>query len=104
MAVHCGQLAVVKVLLEAGADANKAADDRSLPLQMAAHDGHSAVIKALLGSGADLHKTDGDGNTMLIIAVRSDHLAVVEALLEAGWGRCRGHEERRGHGAEVSHA
>jgi ankyrin repeat protein len=73
---------VVKALLEAGVDANKAANNGFTPLQIAPQRGHLAVVKLSLGSGADIHKTLRNGCTVLMIAVDCNHLAVVKALLE----------------------
>eukprot|EP00740_Mantoniella_antarctica_P021007 CAMPEP_0198679328 /NCGR_PEP_ID=MMETSP1468-20131203/2517_1 /TAXON_ID=1461545 /ORGANISM="Mantoniella sp, Strain CCMP1436" /LENGTH=69 /DNA_ID=CAMNT_0044417869 /DNA_START=14 /DNA_END=220 /DNA_ORIENTATION=+ len=58
MATQNGHLTVVKVLLEAGADANKALNDGFTPLQVAAQCGHPAVVKVLLEAGADANKAD----------------------------------------------
>ena len=66
MATQCGHLAVVKVLLEAGTDANKASNTGIMPSEVAARFDHLAVVKALLGSGADIHKTHSDGNMVLL--------------------------------------
>jgi ankyrin repeat protein len=43
---------VVRVLIEAGADANKVADYGVTPLHIAAQRGHHAVVRALLAAGA----------------------------------------------------
>ena len=46
------------MLLEAGADANKAVINSGLtPLHIAAHYGHEAVVKVLLESGVDANIT-----------------------------------------------
>jgi len=56
---------VVKVLLEAGADANMAADKGATPLQMATQGVHPAVVKVLLEAGADANKASNTGCTPL---------------------------------------
>ena len=49
---------MVKALIEAGADVNKADDDGETPLYMAAWNGHEAVVKALIEAGADVNKAE----------------------------------------------
>jgi ankyrin repeat protein len=71
---------VVKVLLEAGADANKALSNGCTPLQMAVHCGHLAVVEALLEAGADAKVMNNDGVTALSIAVHGGKAAIVAAL------------------------
>jgi ankyrin repeat protein len=65
MAVKCGQVALVKVLLEAGADANKALNNGATLLQTAAQCGHPAVVKVLIEAGADANKALNTGCTPL---------------------------------------
>jgi len=45
--VHCGHLAVVEALLEAGADAKVMKDDGSTALSLAMRDGKAAIVAAL---------------------------------------------------------
>ena len=54
---------MVKALIEAGADVNKAADDGETPLYTAASNGHEAVVTALIEAGADVNKADNGGKT-----------------------------------------
>ena len=68
MAALNGQEAVVKALIEGGADVNKADDDGWTPLYTAAANGHEAVVKALIEAGADVNKARDDGWTPLYIA------------------------------------
>jgi len=71
---------VVKALLEAGADANKASNTGFTPLQLAVHCGHLAVVEALLEAGADATVIGDDGLTALSIAIRGGKAAIVAAL------------------------
>jgi len=81
IATECGHPAVVKMLLEVGADANKAFNKNGCtPLQVAVHCGHLAVVKALLETGADAKVMNNDGVTALSIAMRSGEAAIVAAL------------------------
>jgi ankyrin repeat protein len=57
MASEKGHAEVVKMLLGAGADVNKAAtDDGATPLWTASYHGHAEVVKMLLSAGADVNK------------------------------------------------
>jgi len=71
---------VVKALLEAGADANKASNTGFTPLQLAVHCGHLAVVEALLEAGADAKVIGDDRVTALSIAIRCEKAAIVAAL------------------------
>ena len=62
--------AVVKALIEAGADVNKAANDGRRRCTWAAANGHEAVVKALIEAGADVNKANDDGRTPLYMAAR----------------------------------
>jgi cytohesin len=77
-----GHAAAVKVLLQAGADVNKADDDGFAPLSVAAS---APIAKMLIERGADLNATNTFGQTALWRAVEDgDRAGVVEALLQAG--------------------
>ena len=82
-AASLGHLAIVRALLDAGADPNfkRAA---SLPLVEAAGKGHAEVVRALLGSGAKIDARDEGGVTALIAAAAGGHSRAVALLLKAG--------------------
>ena len=71
MAAQCGHLAVVKALLEAGADPEKEVQNGAYTaaLYMAAAKGHTTVVKALLKAWAK-DKATSDGFTALHVAQR----------------------------------
>jgi len=71
---------VVKVLLEAGADANKTLHTGFRPLQLTVHCGHLAVVEAILEAGTDAKVMKDDVSTALFIAIRSGNAAIVAAL------------------------
>ncbi|KAA0145804.1 hypothetical protein FNF29_08383 [Cafeteria roenbergensis] len=81
-----GHDAVVRLLVEDGADVNKArTDDGATPLFIACQEGHDAVVRLLVEAGADVNKaTTDDGTTPLFIACQEGHDAVVRLLVEAG--------------------
>ena len=47
-----GHEAVVRALIEAGADVNKATDNGGTPLVVAVKSGHETVVRALIEAGA----------------------------------------------------
>lgn len=83
---------VVGLLLEAGADRNRAATVRAngtvlrriTPLGVAAHEGHIEIAQLLLQAGADPDKAALGGTTPLHMACNNGHLEVARLLLEAG--------------------
>ena len=84
-AAEKGHEAVVKLLLEKGADVeSKDRDYGQTPLSWAAEKGHEAVVKLLLEKGADVESKDKDGRTPLSWAAENGHEAVVKLLLEKG--------------------
>lgn len=80
-AAHRGSQAIVKLLLENGADPNSHRDGRTL-LYMAADD--EAIAKLLLENGADPNFHHADRKTILCKAVGKGNEAVVKLLLENG--------------------
>ena len=61
MAASNGHEAVVKALIEAGADVNKATMTAGHRCTRPLQNGHEAVVKALIEAGADVNKADNDG-------------------------------------------
>ncbi len=73
-----GHAEVVKVLLDAGADARSGSD---WSLRIASERGHAEVVKMLLDAGADVHTYS---DTALRWASERGHVEVVRTLLERG--------------------
>ena len=92
LAAEQGHEAVVKLLLEKGAELEaKDEGGGGTPLGRAAEQGHEAVVKLLLEKGAELEAKDEDGGgTPLGRAAGQGHEAVVKLLLEKGGGRAGG--------------
>ena len=83
-AVSGGHEEVVKILLDAGALADKANKLGFYLLHMAALKGHKEIVELLLRAGERVDKADHDGYTPLRMAVRQGHLDVVQILLNHG--------------------
>ena len=79
-----GYLTIVKGLLDAGADMDKAGYGAGTPLYRAAWEGHTEVVQALVDAGADKDKADRWGGTPLYEAALRGHTEVVQALIDAG--------------------
>ena len=78
-----GHLEVVRLLLQANADKDKAIFDGSTPLYKAAENGHWEVARLLLEASADKDKATHDGATPLYIAAETGHWEIARLLLEA---------------------
>ena len=79
-----GNTEAVKLLIEAGADVNKAANRGRTPLYTAVHDGLIEVAKVLIEAGADVNKATKYGSTPLKAASEEYHTEIVELLKAAG--------------------
>jgi ankyrin repeat protein len=89
-----GHAAVVKELIEAGADVNVRATVKHktsgssfsdiTPLHMAANKGHTPVVAELIRAGADVNIPSSDGTTPLMWAASNGHEACALALIQAG--------------------
>ena len=75
---------VVQLLLDKGAEPNKADGDGETPLHYSARNGYKYVVQFLLDRGAEPNKADGDGQTPLYRAVRNGCKEMVQLLLERG--------------------
>jgi ankyrin repeat protein len=86
-AAQNGHAAVVKLLLEKGAELeskDKWYSYKRTALSCAAENGHAAVVKLLLEEGAELELKDNKWRTPLSWAAENGHAAVVKLLLEKG--------------------
>ena len=83
VATEHGHLQVIRLLLEANADKEKALEDGATPLFIAAQNGHLEVVRLLLQASADKDKAFQDGATPLFVAAQNGQLEVARLLLEA---------------------
>jgi ankyrin repeat protein len=82
-AVTSGHEAVVKLLLEEGAELESKSSSGMTPLLWAIMCGHEAVVKPLLDKGAELDSKGTAGRTPLTLAAFLGREAVVKLLPES---------------------
>ena len=83
-AVYHDRSALVRRLLDAGADASAANRYGVIPLSLACANGNPEVVEPLLAAGADPNALLPGGETVFMTAARTGRIEVVEALYEAG--------------------
>ena len=78
-----GHVAIMELLLRAGADINARTDSRQTPLYLAIYQGHIGAIQFLIGHCADCDCVDSWGSTILHEAATSHcSLEVIQLLLQ----------------------
>ena len=78
-----GQVKVVELLIEKGAEVNPA-NARATALMEASREGHVEVVKLLIEKGAEVNFANQYGRTSLMSASRHGRAKVVELLVEKG--------------------
>jgi ankyrin repeat protein len=79
-----GREAVVRLLLDKGADVEEKDNSDQTPLMWAARSGHEAAVQQLIDKGADVEAKDGGyGQTPLLRAAEEGQAAVVLLLLDS---------------------
>ena len=71
-AVAAGHLAVVRLLVEQGADVNSAPSHGTSPLHFAALQGHAEIVSCLLSGGASLTARDHNGQLPMDMAANEE--------------------------------
>jgi ankyrin repeat protein len=84
LAVRSDDLAAVRRLLRAGANAGAANRYGVTPLSLAAANGNASIVDALLKAGADSKATLPGGQTILMVASRTGNADIVNMLLARG--------------------
>lgn len=84
LAAGSGDLAMVRLLLDHGANPNLVVSHADTALMAAARTGNGDIIRALVAKNADVEARDHAGRTALLWAVRSGSLDAVTAILNAG--------------------
>ncbi|KAK7440415.1 hypothetical protein VKT23_017053 [Stygiomarasmius scandens] len=83
-AAFWGEDAILKLLIERGADVNAEGGLYGNALQTAAYWGRLGAVKLLIAEGANINATAGEEGTALEAAASRCHLEVVKYLLEQG--------------------
>ncbi len=83
-AIRCGNIEVVKLLLEFGANLNYLAEDFKSPLHIAAERGYTAIVELLLDHGIPINKKDKFQRTALQLATLAGHQETVRFLQARG--------------------
>ena len=78
-----GYVDIVKGMLAAGANKNKANMNGATPLYIAAQKGHVEVVQAQLSAGADWTKRDDSGKTAEDWATQQGHQEIILLLQQA---------------------
>jgi ankyrin repeat protein len=81
-----GRSAIIKVLIEAGADVNAKSSVglESMPLIAAVSGGHAEAVQVLINSGADVEAKDSLGKTCIFYAVEFGYQNVLRVLIDSG--------------------
>ncbi len=85
IAVADGDLQVVRMLVEAGADVNATGKDGATALLGAAFYGHQNLVEYLIAVGADVRSaTKKDGYSILMLTALKGHADIARILVRAG--------------------
>lgn len=83
-AAQGGNVEMVQILLDAGAEVDAVDSVGHTPLMRAVEVGHEAVVEQLIGAGADLDVQASNGSSAVMLAVSDGRIAILEQLIGAG--------------------
>ncbi|HTY23893.1 MAG TPA: ankyrin repeat domain-containing protein, partial [Desulfomonilaceae bacterium] len=83
-AAKSGDLALVKTLVEKGANVNAKGVNGRTPLMCATLEGHPKIVRLLINRGADINARDQNGETPLMQAADQCDLDMLHLLLDKG--------------------
>ena len=78
-----GNVEVIELLIEKGADVNSRSKNGASPIRWAANSGHAKAVRCLLDHGAYVDAVNDDGDTALMGAVYECSVETVSELLKA---------------------
>lgn len=84
VAAEEGDLEIVKMLLEHGAEIDAINSEDRTALQKASIKGHKAVVAYLLDHGGDVRHADRDGVTSVHLAVQYGFMEIAQLLIDSG--------------------
>ena len=84
IASYNGQMEIVRLLLQRGADVNLRNGSGTSSFHQAAKNGHLDIARYLLECGADIDSCDKDGQTPLHSASQQGHIEIAELLIQHG--------------------
>ena len=79
-----GDVKIINLLIEKGADVNEKFNKEATPLSAAADAGHLDACKLLVSKGADINHINSSGDSILALAISSRNPKLVEYLLAEG--------------------
>ena len=84
IAAENGNLEMVRLMLEKGADINIQDEEGWAPLLGATSRGHIEVVRLLIDAGAEVNIQEGRGDTSVNIAAKNGYIQIVRLLIGAG--------------------
>lgn len=84
LACRANHLTCARLLIQHGADVNRARHNRNTPLHTAAWNGHQKCVDILLSHGADPFLRSSDGSTALHDACWGGHKGCIHRILNVG--------------------
>jgi ankyrin repeat protein len=84
VASYYGNIQMVQLLVQHGADVNALGGDYGSALQAASYDGHIDIVQLLIEHGADVNAQGGHFGSALQAASHNGHMNTIQLLIEHG--------------------